>query len=67
MRLIAALTDELSIRHYLTGIGLAAVLPPIAPTQPQLKQRSTSPPESSPESIGRIEPLCPAGCYEAHG
>ena len=35
MRLIAALTDEISIRHYLTGVGLAAVPPPIAPARPR--------------------------------
>ena len=40
MRLIAALTDEISIRHYLTGVGLAAVPPPIVPARPHLKQRS---------------------------
>jgi hypothetical protein len=35
MRLIAALTDEISIRHYLTGVGLPAVPPPIAPARPR--------------------------------
>jgi hypothetical protein len=34
MRLIAALTDEMSIRHYLTGVGLPALPPPIAPARP---------------------------------
>ena len=34
MRLIAALTDEISIRHYLTGVGLAAVQPLIASARP---------------------------------
>ena len=34
MRLIAALTDEISIRHYPTGVGLPAVPPPIAPARP---------------------------------
>jgi len=34
MRLIAALTDEMSIRHYLTGGGLPSVPPPIAPARP---------------------------------
>ena len=34
MRLIAALTDEMSIRHYLTGVGPPAVLQPIAPARP---------------------------------
>ena len=41
MRLIAALTDESSIRHYLTGVGLPAVPPPIAPARSHLKQRSS--------------------------
>ena len=34
MRLIAALTDEVSIRHYLKGVGLPSVPPPIAPARP---------------------------------
>ncbi len=34
MRLIAALTDEVSIRHYLKGVGLPAYPPPIAPARP---------------------------------
>ncbi len=34
MRLIAALTDEVSIRHYLKGVGLPAEPPPIAPARP---------------------------------
>ena len=29
MRLIAALTDAISIRHYLTGVGLPAWPPPL--------------------------------------
>ena len=34
MRLIAALTDSDSIRTYLTGVGLAAEPPVIAPARP---------------------------------
>ena len=34
MRLIAALTDEVSIRHYLKGVGLPSAPPPIAPARP---------------------------------
>jgi|GEM_PF-3436062 hypothetical protein len=33
MRIIAALTDEVSIRHYLTGVGLPSAPPPIAPAR----------------------------------
>ena len=32
MRLIAALTDAISIRHYLTGVGLPAWPPPLEPS-----------------------------------
>jgi hypothetical protein len=34
MRIIAALTDEVSIRRYLTGVGLVSEPPPIAPARP---------------------------------
>ena len=34
MRIIAALTDEVSTRHYLKGVGLPAEPPPIAPARP---------------------------------
>jgi len=37
MRLIAALTDEISIRYYPTDVGPAAVPPPIAPARPPLQ------------------------------
>ena len=33
MRIIAALTDEVSIRHYLKGVGLPSTPPPIAPAR----------------------------------
>ena len=51
----------ISIRHYLTGVGLPAV--PRRPLQPDpdLQQRSSSPPELSPESLAQIEPLGPTG------
>ena len=35
LRIIAALTELASIRHYLEGVGLAARPPPIAPARPQ--------------------------------
>ena len=34
MRIIATLTDEVSIRHYLKGVGLRADPPTIAPARP---------------------------------
>ena len=40
MRLIAALTDEVSIRHYLKGVGLPADPPPIAHLAPPLLNRA---------------------------
>jgi len=35
MKIVAALTESASIRHYLEGVGLPARPPPIAPARPR--------------------------------
>ena len=61
MRIIAALTDAVSIRCYLQGVGLPADPPTIAPPRPPPSTSSTSPPDrtyplSAPPGLIAVPP-----------